>query len=135
MVTILLRHPNAGAPTTTITLNPTLARVEPFEVTPIQRYQVAESGKEYIFELSANREQLLTLTLEHLHEAADGSNSGVTALRSFFESTTNYAQNLFDLTDADSVTTTVRYWRGIETLRETLAGRFDGQLLLRKTLS
>jgi len=139
MANILLRFPTAGAPTTTITLQPSLVVIQWARISPIQHRQVAISGKEFIYQVHTNREQIIELSFEDLPQVDAGGFSGLLTYQSFHESTINYSEKTFDLTDADGDTTTVRYWEGIETLREAegasrLSETWRGRILYRKTL-
>ena len=63
--------------------------------------------------------------------ADDGSFAGYTSLRTFLNTTVNWAQTTFTFTDADSDSFTVRYWSEEFALEEVKQGVFEGAFLLR----
>ena len=134
---ILLRHPTAGGPTTTVTLNPAACTIARKSRMPIQQIEIAVSGREWVRELSTNIEEIWELDIIQLAEADDVTyvgDDGWTTLRSFIETTLDYHANTFDLTDDDGVTLSCRYLRGLQQITEVRKGRYAGTLVFRKTL-
>lgn len=120
---ILLRYPNAAAPTDTATFNEVFMVVQPPNSRPYQVQVAAMSGRLYTIEESPNREQIVRMTLSALHEQAESGFDGMIRLRNFLETTLSYSLENCDLTDADGETWTVQYLSGIENIREDGGGR------------
>lgn len=134
MAAHLLQHPAGGPYTTTVTLNPALVTIQEERIDPAQRFLETKDKTHYVFAISANRGQTYEAIVEHLHEDDTASESGYTTLKTFFDTTTNWMINTFDLTHDDGGTITVRIVQESWEFTEGLKGRWSGRFQMRKVI-
>lgn len=129
----ILRWPNAGAPSVTVTFNPARVTIQDQNIEPVQRYLEAADGTQLVFVLSSNRKQTYEMIVEGLHSVTSGGFSGYNALLDFFQTTTNWMEKTFQLTHDDGETVTVRIvlesWQFTEDIRDF----WNGRVLLKKS--
>ena len=125
-----------------VTLNPALAKMTQPRLSPIQKVSIAESGEVWVYQLSSSVELELTLELMDIPtttRAFPEPHDGVTQLAAFLQSSINWSQFPFVITDPDGDSFTVRYMTGFETMVEA-AGRaqkvdsWSGTLILRRVI-
>ena len=96
-----------------------------------QRRLVSSDGTVRVLEVSTVDDRLIQIRVVQLPRADDGSFAGYDSLRTFLNTTINWAQNTFTFTDADSDSFTVRWWADSLDLEETKKDVFEGSFLLR----
>lgn len=96
-----------------------------------QRRMLSSDGTVRVLEVSTTDDRLIQIKIVQLPLADDGSFAGYTSLRTFLNTTVNWAQNTFTFTDADSDSFTVRFWSEEFALEEVKQGVFEGSFLLR----
>ena len=96
-----------------------------------QRRLVSSDGTVRVLEVSTVDDRLIQIRVVQLPRADDGSFAGYDSLRTFLNTTINWAQNTFTFTDADSDSFTVRWWSDSLDLEETKKDVFEGSFLLR----
>jgi hypothetical protein len=130
----ILYYPTQASPTRTETLNPAFVTIQDEEVTPYQRLLTASDGTQYVFTLSANLSIRYEMQFTDYPEANWSSFTGLSSLRTFFQSYTSFAGNTFQLSHDDGYLVTVRLatleWHFIETMKT----RWSGTLYLMNSL-
>ena len=130
MASPTFEYPAGGPYTTTLTFKDGALVNRTAQEEPIQFRRMSESGVAFVYEYNSNTELFLPVEVSDLQEVDADGFSGYNSLRSFFQNTTTWAVNAFDYTDADQVLTTVQYWGGFRSLRESTRQKvWTGELL------
>lgn len=131
-----------GIRSATVTLNPALARMVQPKYFPIQKVSIAESGEVWVYQLSSNVELELIIDLMDIPtttQSTPAPHDGYVQLRNFLQSSVNWSQFPFTLTDPQGEIFTVRYITGFDTLTEAggraqKLDRWSGTLTLRQAI-
>lgn len=125
-----------------VTLNPALAKMVQPRYSPIQKVSIAESGEVWVYQLSSNVELELLVELQDIPtttRAFPEPHDGYVQLLAFLQSSVNWSQFPFVVTDPDGDSFSVRYMAGFDSLveaggRAQKTDRWTGTLTLRRVV-
>jgi hypothetical protein len=130
-----MANPTMNDGSTTLTFRAGCIQARRLPYIPRQRKLVSSNGDVRILEVSAVDEKFIEIDVVSLPRADEGSYDGRDSLLAFIQDDLNWAENTFTFTDADSDSSTVRYWSDDFLLEEAISGRrkdsYDGKILLR----
>ena len=120
---VTLYFPTKAAPTATVTLSASVASITRKERAAVgQAVQLAASGKEYVRKITSNENEVWPMELVYLptDDLTTGSliTDGKTTLENFILTTLDSMMNTCEVEDPDGNIRTMRYMRGLSTLRE-----------------
>lgn len=130
--------------TVSVSFNPGHARSLQYQLSPLQKVNVAVNGSVKIFQLGT--QEVFNLPIEFVdlawddNDPAPNGGQGFLALMSFIRYTINYHEETFTLITPDGVQETVRYLGGLDSFREMSGqaqrhNRWNGNIFLTRVIT